>query len=90
MEEVSELSTEEKKVNTFTYFARVLGTNEKSDLLKTPSMVVDAMNEMSLGKREKGSKQGVCKFNTLLGRCFNGSAKKEPRSRMVTKMMRNP
>jgi hypothetical protein len=33
---------------------------------------------MNLGKREKGSKQGICKFNTLLGRYFNGSVKKEP------------
>ena len=32
--EVSELSTEEKRVNDFTYFARVVGTNEKSELLK--------------------------------------------------------
>ena len=90
VEEVSELRTEEKKIDTFTCFTRVLGTKEKSDLLKTPSIVVDAMNEMRLGKREKCSKQGVCKFNTLLGRHFNGSVKKSPLSRIVTNMMRTP
>ena len=78
LDEFSELNTEEKRVNAFTYFTRVVGTNKKSELLENPSMVVDAMNEMNLGKREKGSKQGICKFNTLLGRYFNGSVKKEP------------
>ena len=35
VDEVSELSTEEKRVSAFTCFTRVVGTNEKSELLKT-------------------------------------------------------
>jgi len=77
LNEFEELETEEKKVNAFTCFTRVVGITKKAELLENPLLVVDAMNEMNLGKREKGSKQGVCKFKTLLGRYFNGIVKKE-------------
>ena len=41
-------------------------------------LLVDAMNEMHLGKRERGSKDGACKHQTLLGRYFKKEIMKEP------------
>jgi len=70
--------------NAFTYFTRVVGITKEAELLENPLLVVDAMNEMNLGKREKGSKQGVCKFNTLLGRYFNGIVKKKEETKKET------
>ena len=35
------------------------------------------MNEMNLGKRERGSKDGACRFQTLLGRYFKKEVKEE-------------
>ncbi len=39
-------------------------------LIGNPQCIVESMKKMHLGKYEKGSKEGACKFQTLNGRYF--------------------
>ena len=45
------------------------------------SIIVDAINSMKLSQRERGRKDGVCKYNALLGRYFKRGIKTRDESK---------
>ena len=67
---LEEDATRKDKTKAWTHFIKIMNMGSKEDLLGKCDLLVNAMNEMNLGKREKGSKDGACRFQTLLGRYF--------------------
>ena len=55
--------------NGFNAFVEVLKQN--SNAMKNPSIIIDAMNAMNLGDREKGRTDSTQKFKSLFGRWFD-------------------
>ena len=61
----------------FTAFTKVIMNTSMISTVSNAEDIVSAMLKMDLGKREKGSKNGECKFKSLLQRWYGGKIKTE-------------
>jgi len=74
---IQDESTVGSKQAAFAAFVRVVSSpslpqQSKIDkLIGNPQCIVESMNKMHLGKREKGNAEGVCKFQTIHSRYFH-------------------
>ena len=63
--------------SVFAAFTKVIMNTSMISTVSNAEDIVSAMLKMDLGKREKGSKNGECKFKSLLQRWYGGKIKKE-------------
>ena len=71
---IQDESTIGSKKVAFSAFVKVVSSlpqqSKIDQLIRNPQCIVESMKKMHLGKREKGNKEGACKFQTLNGRYF--------------------
>lgn len=67
----NEKITQKDRQSVVELICDILNSDSRDTLMKISSKVITAMNGMHMGKREKGTKDGACAHNTLLGRYFS-------------------
>ena len=71
---IQDESTIGSKKVAFSAFVKVVSSlpqqSKIDQLIGNQQCIVESMKKMHLGKREKGNKEGACKFQTLNGRYF--------------------
>ena len=72
----SGIGTQDADSRVFTSFAKVL-TSDWNVFLSTPDIILDSMDLMGMGKRDKGAISNVQKYKSLNGRWFGAKKQNE-------------